>query len=156
MPMNRSELLRPSLTRATPARAPYSQQVHFLASFFGGPFAALALAAINGERLGRWRRDAPWVLLGLLVYLALEVALLQAEAGRALLQQLDGWVGQGAHGLVVRVYALGCFVVFMLRHRREQAACDLVGLPRPAGLGPGIGLILGGFVLSSLLRTVLA
>ncbi len=156
MPTDRSALLRPSLTRDAPAQAPFSPQAHFLSSFFGGPLAALAMAGLNAARLGRTRVDAPWLALGLLGYLGLEAGLALTGSGQALVQQLESWMGQGAHGLLVRVFALGCFVVFMRRHRREQAACDLMGLPRPAGLWPGIGLICGGLVLSMLARALLA
>ena len=62
--------MQPTLTGTAPAAAPYSVQTTFLTGFFGGPFAALAILAMNSFRLRRIARDA-LVWSALLVLLAI-------------------------------------------------------------------------------------
>lgn len=152
MPPHLSELLRPSLSRAAPPRSPYSQQTHFLSAFFGGPWAAMAMNLINSWRLGRLPRDAAWLLLGAAAMLGLDAWLLQTASGQALLVQADALVGRNALAIASRALALLLFLLGLLLHRREHQATDLMGLKRPNGLLPGIGLIVGGSVAETLWR----
>src|SRR5688572_9347605 len=62
MNASREDLLNPTLgEQARPAAAPYSVQATFFTGFFGGPFAAIALIAVNSTRLRRLGRD--WIVL---------------------------------------------------------------------------------------------
>ena len=48
------DLLRPSLEKTDAAhKSIYSTTTGYLTAFIGGPFAAIAMAAINSGRLGR-------------------------------------------------------------------------------------------------------
>ena len=64
------DLLRPSLSReADVGRAPYGSSAMFLVAFLGGAPAALAMFGLDTWRLGRLRRDAPWLALAFAVTL---------------------------------------------------------------------------------------
>jgi hypothetical protein len=149
-------LLRPSLVAgAAGVRAPYSLQMGMLASFFGGPFAALAVVLINALRLQRLRAEA--LPLALLAGAALAVEawlLLDPTPSRALAGLLSTGVS-AALRLALRALSLAVFVAGLLLHRQRQRAADLMGLDRPRGFLPGLGLIVGGLVLQALLDIAL-
>lgn len=147
MPPHLSELLRPSLSpTAAPPRSPYSQQTAFLASFFGGPLAAMAMNVINSWRLGRLPRDAAWLLAGIAAALGLEAWLIVSADGQALLRQADALVGRNSLALASRALGLLLFVLGIVMHRREHQAVELMGGTRPNGVLAGIALIIGGTV----------
>lgn len=150
-----SELLQPSLSRQAPVRSPYSQQTHFLAAFFGGPVAAMGLNLVNSHRLGRLRRDAPWLLAGALAALGLDPALQLTEGGQALLLQLDEWLNRRSIELLSRALALALFALGLVMHRHEHRATELMGRPRPSGWAMGLGLIGAGLVFDILWRDVM-
>lgn len=133
-------LLRPSLSGADVRRTPFSLQAQLAAAFFGGPVAALGFFAINIVRLRRGRTDAPAAALAVAGIVALEVAL------------HFGMPGSGISLVEVarRALALAIFALAASRHRREQAACDLMGQQRPNGVLPAIGLIVVGNTILSL------
>jgi hypothetical protein len=64
--MSNGDLLTPSLTDAS--RMPiFSVNAMIAAAFFGGAFAVPLLAMENSRRLARLHRDAPVLVLGLLI-----------------------------------------------------------------------------------------
>jgi len=151
-----SDLLQPSLVDTKPREAPYTLQTGFLASFFGGPLAALAMFGVNARRIGRLRSDAVWVA-------ALLVACIAFEAWRRLLPEgraFDAWLvdefGKSGGRYVERLSGLLIFAVAAAIHRREHKASDLMGAARPNGLVLGLALIVGGWLASALLKGLLA
>lgn len=150
------ELLQPSLSPARLQRAPYSSQTHFLSAFLGGPLAAGGLGLLSAHRLGRLGRDLPWLMALPVGWLALRWWLAQTPEGEAAAAALTSLAGRRAVGLVDTVIALAVFGLISLRHRREDAAANLMGLPRPDGRVAGlIAIVLGwGFNLA-LTRTLL-
>lgn len=150
-----AHLLQPSLTPQRLARSAYTTQVHFLAAFFGGPLAALALSVVNARRLARWPRDLPWIAALAVLVLACEWWLARGSSGSAGLALAREWLGPSAPRYLNRALALACFGVSLWMHRREQSAADLMGLPRPSGWGMGLALVVGGSVAEALLRAVL-
>lgn len=149
-------LLRPSLSGAgAGVRAPYSTQMGMLASFFGGPFSALAVVGLNAWRLQRLRAEAlPLALLAVLT-IGLDVGLmLRPTLVLPVAQWLDTPAGNALH-LLVRALSLVVFAAGLLLHRQHQRAADLLGLDRPRGLWVGLGLIVGGFALQLLIGVAL-
>lgn len=154
MAFDRNQLLQPSLSRQAPGRAPYSTQALFIASFFGGPAAAIGFGTLNAARLSRLGRDAGWIAAAVLAYLGFEYAIAATAAGQALLARADFWLGRHAESVLARGLALLVFIGWLLRHRREQHAADLLGAPRPSGWLPGLGFIVAGIVVTVLLRSL--
>jgi peptidoglycan hydrolase-like protein with peptidoglycan-binding domain len=114
----REDLLQPTLTGAAPAAAPYSVQTTFLTGFFGGPFAALAILAMNSFRLRRLARDA-------LVWGALLVLL--AMGGTSYRQRISS--GPGARGRYPAARAQGARAA-----RFAKAAASDLGLRKGSTL----------------------
>lgn len=150
------ELLQPSLSAHGQVKAaPYSQQTSLLSAFFGGPMAITLLFAIDARRLGRLPRDAVWIVLMLAAYggwLLVAYASPAATTVQAFLVEL---VGQRGPEIAERLIALLLFALAFGLHRAEQRSADLFGLERPAGLGIGIALVIGGLLASLALRSVL-
>lgn len=148
----RPELLRPSLDGSSPiGSAPYSQQTGMWSAFFGGPLAAVAMIGINAWRVGRARRDAPWVVALLAAYVAWTYFLETTPGGEQARATLAQWLGPRGPAYLDRFIALMVFLLGMLLHRSEQRSSDLFGLARPKGWIMGIGLIVAGIVASVLL-----
>lgn len=147
---SRERLLQPTLGQdARPASAPYSVQATFFTGFFGGPFAAAALVAINSSRLQRLHRDWPALAASLLLVLALCWALY--GHGPALVAPARDWLrdnlGQNNYRIVYRLLAFLILGVGYLLHRREQRNADLLGIKRPNGWIAGTACALGGGAL---------
>ena len=148
-------LLRPSLAAGVGARAPYSVQMGMLASFFGGPFAALAVVLLDAWRLRRLRAEALPLALLAVVALGGDLWLLLDPAPSL---ALAGWLSMtraGAVHLALRALSLAVFAAGLALHRQRQRAADLMGLPRPRALWVGLALIAGGFALQFGLAFVL-
>ena len=150
------DLLQPSLSAHSLRRAPYSHQVCFFSSFFGGSAAALGIAALNAHRTGRLTRDLAWLMPVLLAWLAWEWWWQSTASG----QQYDAWLlaqlGQGGPRYAERALALLLFALGTWVQRREHRAADLMGLDRPNGWIAGLLIIAAGNLLSWLMRGVLA
>lgn len=144
MSLSRDELLRPSLQGATVAKAPYSVQTMFLTSFFGGPFAALAIIGANAARLQRLPRDLLPLGLALAATAAFLGALHLAGWGTDLRNYLTELAGPSAVSYVARVVGLIIFGMGYALHRAEQRSADFMGLDRPNGWIGGIACILVG------------
>lgn len=148
----RPDLLRPTVSEpAQLAAAPYTVQAGFVTAFFGGPLAAAAMLAVNAWRLRRLPRDAGWVALIAVAFVAWLAFMHQTEAGRALQRQMTDAVGRNAMSIAARLIALVACLGGAWLHRREQRSADLFGLARPNGWGLGVALILLGWGASHLL-----
>lgn len=157
MPLSRAELLRPSLSGSDRLRrAPYSHQVCFLGAFFGGPFAAAGLLAVNAWRLDRLRRDASVIVLAVFAAFTFYASSRPGGLLFGLLQPLVQWLGPRTFVYAERLAALALFGLAAALHRREQRSVDLFGLPRPNGWIGGIAAIVGGIALSALVTVLLA
>lgn len=149
MNASREGLLQPTLGQdARPAAAPYSVQATFFTGFFGGPFAAIALIALNAARLRRLGRD--WIALlacligALLIGWALNGPVPSAAPVR---DWLTATLGERSDRYVYRLIALLIVGVGFLLHRREQRNTDMLGLQRPNGWIAGLICTGAGFVL---------
>lgn len=149
-------LLRPSLSgTGAGVRAPYSTQMGMLASFFGGPFSALAVVGLNAWRLQRLRTEAlPLALLAVLT-LGVDLWLMLRPAAVLPVAQLLHTAPDNAFHLLYRALSLAVFAAGLLLHRQHQRAADLLGLDRPRGLWMGLGLIVGGMALQLLISLAL-
>lgn len=142
-----AELLRPSLSEKPPAKAPYSVQTGAVVAFFGGPAAAIVMALVNAWRLGRLRRDAPWlaaVVLGTPGFLAWWWL---TASGLAFSIDVVALLGTAGTRIVERALALLIFGVAAYAHRREQRTTDMFDRARPNGVGMGIALIVFDWVV---------
>lgn len=152
---SRDELLRPSLSDTTIAKAPYSVQTTFLTSFFGGPLGAIAITAINSVRLQRLLRDLAPLALALIAYVAFMLALAGTEWGIAFRARLDGLVGERSVSYLHRLLGLVLFGLGYALHRKEQRSADLMGLDRPNGWIAGLACIGGSIALLFALDAVI-
>jgi len=124
-----SPLLQPTLGAGAPAAAPLSPQATFFTSFFGGPWAALAVGAVNLARLRRARREAWLVALAALIAVAALAATAIAVARPEL---IAAWVPSGFRpSTAVRRLNNGLGIAswsfFYLRLRPEYRAAELTG-----------------------------
>jgi hypothetical protein len=147
MSLSRDELLRPSLGGSRIAKAPYSVRTTFLAAFFGGPFAAVAITALNSLRLQRLGRDALPLTAALIAYLAFLTALMATEWGDALVESVKALAGKQAFAYVDRLIALALFGLGYMLHRKEQRSADFMDMPRPNGWIAGLACIVGGHLV---------
>jgi len=133
---SREALLQPTLSQdAPPVSAPYSVQAMFFSGFFGGPFAALALLALNSFRLRRLGRDLPAFAACLIGVLLIGWALqgMGLAAAAPLREWLQANLGERSYRYLYRFLALLIVGVGYLLHRREQRNTDLLGITRPNG-----------------------
>lgn len=157
MTLSRAELLRPSLSGSDRLRrAPYSHQVGFLGAFFGGPFAAAGLLAVNAWRLDRLRRDASVIVVTVFAAFTFYASIRSGGLLLEVLQPVVQWLGPRTVVYAERLAALALFGIGAALHRREQRSVDLFGLPRPNGWIGGIAAIAGGIALSALVNALLA
>lgn len=151
-----SDLLQPTVGRAPPQQVPYSLQAALLTSFFGGPFAALAIFGINAKRIGRLRSQAPLIAALGVVHVASQWWLHTVPSGAAFGAWLASVLAMSrAPRLLSGVFGLVVFVVCAFVHRREHKASELVGKGQPNGLKIGVALIVGGRVANAFLTGVL-
>lgn len=143
MSISRDELLQPSIGETAVAKAPYTTLTAFLTAFIGGPFAIIALTALNSFRVLRLKRD----LIFLIPALALSLVLAPA-------------LGLAGGLLPLRLFALVLFGFGFLLHKREHRTADLMGIKRPNGWIGGLACIITGnaiffayvFLISSLAK----
>jgi len=153
MTLARDRLLQPSLGRTDSLRAaPYSSAAGFVAAFFGGPFAAVLMFAMNTQRLGRWRKSGVHVALGALLALLWLGLLPHLPTGQAAARAANELLGAGGWRYVDRLFALLLFMAGYGLHRDAQRTADLFGLPRPNGWVGGALALAGGVALGALLR----
>jgi hypothetical protein len=152
MSASRERLLQPTLgSDAPPVAAPYSVQATFFTGFFGGPFAAIALIAINTWRLRRLGRD--WAVLA--ACLIATIFVIWALHGAAptfapMRDWLTSTLGPTSHRYAHRFAALVLVGAGYLLHRKEQRNTDLMGLTRPNGwIAGGACAVIGGVLLAA-------
>lgn len=156
---SREGLLQPTLSEdAQPIAAPYSVQATFFTGFFGGPFAALALIAVNSSRLQRLGRDLPALAACMIGVLLIGWAL--QGSGLAVAAPIRDWVaanlGERNYRFVYRFLALLIVGVGWLLHRREHRNTDLLGLARPNGwIAGALCAVAGGAVLAAFIALLL-
>lgn len=147
------ELLKPTLeTGAVGRTAIYSTTAGFTTAFFGGPFAAVALTAINSWRLRRLRMDV-WPLLAAAALSVLAIWLIESPARFG---QPDLELGATGQRLLQRAFSLGLFGLFWLLHRRYYRNMMVMGIEPPNGWVVGLGCAVFGVLLSATLATVFA
>lgn len=150
------DLLQPSLSARTVRRPPYSLRAGFLASFFGGPAAALGMAALNAHRAGRLPRDLAWLLPALLAWLLFEAWWAATPSGQQFNEGLQAVLGASGPRYLERGLGLLGFALAYVLHRSEQQAADMMGLERPNGWVAGVALVVAGYVVTWLLKGWLA
>ena len=138
------DLLQPSLGGAVRRRAPYSSTTGFLASFFGGPLAALVMAVLDSHRLGRLRRDAAWIAAAALGIVAFEAALRRTAPGQAFVSELHDLLGSAGEVTLFRLLGLAVFALASHVTRFERRSAQLMGVESPNGWLVGLPLALGG------------
>lgn len=157
MDASREGLLQPSLdVEARPVAAPYSVQATFFTGFFGGPFAAIALLAVNSLRLRRQGRD--WPVLGVCLLGAIFVGWVlhgPSPAFTFIRDWLSSVLGPSSVRYAYRLVALLIVGVGYLMHRREQRNAEIFGLTRPNGWVAGLLCIAGGLALLGILMVAM-
>ena len=155
MDNSRDELLRPTLSDLKGAKAPYSVGTTLLTSFFGGPFAAIAMTFVNSLRLQRIKRDIIPLALVSIGYIAFIVALYWTDWGSGIRTEIVGFLGE--RGIVIFIRAIGLLLVGLgyLLHRKEQRSADFMGLKRPNGWIGGLACLAVGVILQVALLTIL-
>ncbi|MEO8155836.1 MAG: hypothetical protein ABI605_22460 [Rhizobacter sp.] len=149
MSFPRQDLLRPSLTdQAQPPAAPYTLQTGFFTAFFGGPFAAALMLALNAKRIGRLNQDALWVALIACAFVVWLYFMYATPSGVAAQARLTDLLGERGPMLAQRLLALLAFAASAWLHRREQRSADLFALKRPNGWVAGIVFIVLGVLLT--------
>lgn len=139
---SRDDLLQPSLTQErTDATAIYSATAGYVTSFFGGPVAAVAFAAVNSRRLGRLQADAPWLLGGLTLF---AFGLWSALMGRYP-ASIQPWLQENMR-IALRGLGLVYFLAIYLLHRRHYRAMAMMGIQSPNGWGVGFACGAIGFL----------
>jgi hypothetical protein len=142
--MSNGDLLTPSLTDAS--RMPiFSVNAMIAAAFFGGAFAVPLLAMENSRRLARLHRDAPVLVLGLLI----------AAAALLFTVQSVGALGASESRSEFRLISRGIGFAFVgacyWLHRRAHRAVKTVGI-EPAS--PWLAVIITVFLSAAISATL--
>lgn len=158
MNASREGLLQPTLGEdARPAAAPYSVQATFFTAFLGGPFAAIAITAVNSWRLRRVGRDWPALAACLVAAVFLGWAIHgSAPAVAPLRDWLNDVMGERSARHAYRLLAFFFVGVGYLLHRKAQRNADVFGLSRPNAWLASVLCILGGLALLAGLIAVVA
>jgi hypothetical protein len=143
------DLLQPSLNTADAQRkAIYSTTAGYLTAFIGGPFAAIAMAAINSGRLRRLARDAVPLAVAILLSIGLYAFFARPEHfAQAGLEFTDRSARFGA-----RLFALLLFGAFWLLHKRYYRGAELLGLEQPNPWVGGIACVVFGTLATYLVN----
>ncbi len=133
----------------------YSTRAFAVCSLFGGPLSAVAFAALQARAMGRLRRDLPWLLLGLALFLA--GAYILAETG--LLGEAMTDLGTThvplVSQLVYRLVALGFCFAYWQRQQPEREQLMAAGITPEPGYGVGVVALLVGLVGGTLVLLAL-
>ena len=140
-----SDLLTPTLSQDVgPAPAIYSPSVSALTAFFGGPFALIALTAINSQKLDRVERDLPALVAQFLATLLMLFLLVRA-GDRSLLSFISL---PDDRAMLIRTWALLLFVTSAVLHRRFQRNMSVSSTPRPNPGPAGLACVFLGSVFT--------
>lgn len=140
-----AHLLQPSISPQGTFSV-YSPRATFMTAFFGGPFAAVLIHALNMKRLGRWRVQAPALAAALVVALLFSVYQAVAMARPHLLPFGDAVPANSANGtlrILARVVALVVWGALYLRFRTLYRASQLAA-EHPPGFKAGLACALIG------------
>jgi hypothetical protein len=150
--MNQEEdLLRPTLGGAGATRnSIYSTTTGYLAAFFGGPIAAVVVALVNSQRLGRLSRDWPLAALAI----GAQAAFIQWQLGHG--PSSGDAPDASLQQLLQRLLGLAFFGLAYLLHRRYFRNMTVAGIKPPSGWVLGIGAIVGGLAVNLAMRTGMA
>lgn len=135
------DLLQPTLSQR-PTRALYSSTTLFACGVFGKGLGALAIAALNIERAGRWRQDGWLLLVGLPLALGWPWLWLQLAA----LTPGGLRVGNTLVGMAIAGAAYGL-------QRELQRAQDLFGEQRPNGWRVGVPAVIVGALATGAIQS---
>lgn len=134
------ELLKPTLRSGDGQhRAIYSTTAGYVTSFFGGPFAAIAMTTLNSWRLRRLATDA----LPLLAATTLSILIVVLIYRPQLLGLADFGLSGTLSRLLLRAYALALFGGAYLLHIRYYRNMEIMSLQSPNGwiAGAGCGVL---------------
>lgn len=136
-------LLQPSLSGDTGQLQPiYSATTMVLTAFFGGPFAIVAIAAINSERLQRTAQDVVWFIVAAIASVAL-IHLLYGDAsfaGAAVARSIEPRI-------LLKAFSLALFAAFYALHRRAHRSMRFTELQAPSPWRTAIGCAVLGILL---------
>ena len=142
---NIDDLLTPTLSPgAGQAPSIYSLTASVLTAFFGGPFAVIALTAVNSWRLDQVRRDIP--ILSLLATATIGVLFLLVRADHVPLMPFVELPDDRA--LLIKAWALAIFGMCALLHQRFQRNMSFSATPRPNPWPTGGGSVPIGIVMT--------
>ncbi len=142
---NTDDLLTPTLSPGeVQAPAIYSLTASVVTAFFGGPFAVIALTAVNSWRLDEVRRDTP--VLALLAAATVGVIFLLTRADQVSLMAFIELPKDRA--LLIRAWALAVFGMCALLHQRVQRNMSFSTTPRPNPWPAGLACVMLGIVLT--------
>jgi hypothetical protein len=135
------DLLTPTLSAAhEQAPAIYSLTALVLTAFFGGPFAVIALTAMNSQRLDRVGHDLPVLVF----QLAATVLLLYLLVRAGQVSPVSFIELPGDRLLLIKAWALVLFGMSAALHGRFQRNMGVSPTPRPNPWPAGIACVLGG------------
>lgn len=122
-----ADLLTPVLQAERPPEPVYSVRAQFFTAFFGGPFAILALSALNANLLGRLRADLWRYGLAAIVSFAVVAGLAYAVVADPRPVWVADTFGDQASRAVRwggRAYALILWYLLYLPYRRHHRAAE--------------------------------
>jgi hypothetical protein len=138
------DLLAPTLSGSRPIQPIYSVRAGFFTAFFGGPIASAVMTAVNAHRLGRLRKDA-WVVV---VGMAAAVMLLWWQMHLGGNEWLRSALGRSGPRFASRIVAFGVFGLSSLVHRPFYRHMEFAGIDSPSGWRAGIGAVLVAAVIT--------
>jgi hypothetical protein len=143
----RDDLLQPSLSDDSLAKAPPTIQTMFLTSFFGGPVAAVLIAAVASYRLKRFARDLPVLLIFLTLSLSAIVWVNVSPDALAIRTWITTNVGSSGFTILYRLVGLACLAAVYLMHAKAHRNSQLLGLKPPNGWLVGLPCSIVGFLV---------
>ncbi len=145
------DLLEPTLAHAPPTRPLYSPRAGFFVAFFGGPFAAVGLGALNSRRIGKLQRER-WLLLALALLWAVLFSALQSPHVAGL---LPAWLTTPRSvRYATQIAGLACYGLIHQLHKQAQAAAALRDQPAPSAWLPGLATVVSAWALTFVLAVV--
>lgn len=148
-----SVLLQPSLSQA--ASAPFfSARATFFVAFFGGPFAACLIHALNARTMGRLRQDAfPLALAMIAAVAVLLVSILGVQGHLEWFPQV--LTGRQGARFAIRFLGLAVWGAFYLLHRPLHRAAQLNDSPHRSPWIAGIGCVFAAAMLHLVIGVIL-
>ena len=133
----------------------YSTRAFAICSLFGGPLSAVVFAALQARAMGRLRRDMPWLLLGLGLFLAGAYVLAETGMLDEALTDLGTRNVPFVSQLVYRLVALGYCFAYWQRQQPERERLVAAGVESEPGYGVGVLALLAGLLGGTMLLLML-